>query len=247
MANTYKVKRGMVFWYNLDERIDKNSAPVITVNGKVCRDHRQYGMRHWLVISNNAGNSTSPTCNVVPITGACGKANIPTHVSVTFRGRKFEALCEQIMTINSVSLLDYSYTLSEADMKNVEKALMVQFDFSQMLCGVATDIEPMLIKTQQRLEKLMAQFENNMKLLMEGHEKRLSALLKSDESRQQMPAAGPSSKKPIGLQIRSAKKLSQIEKFISRYPGVAPKPEMTSKADVTLKKESTNNLDMSYV
>lgn len=243
MANTYKVKRGMVFWYNLDERIDKNTPPMITVHNKEYPDHRQYGMRHWLVISNNIGNFTSPTCNVIPITGSLGKANIPTHVPVTFRGRRFEALCEQTMTINTISLQDYAYTLSETDIRNVEKALLVQFDLSQTQC-MDTDIDD-----QQRLESLMVQFGNHMKSFMECYEKRLTAILKIEESQKQMKVqnvleAGqattnktfqhpthsnePDAEKLINSRVSSKKKLTQIEKFNARYPGAALNPQMDS-------------------
>lgn len=235
MANTYNVKRGMVFWYNLDERIDKNSTPAIIVNGKECPDHRQYGIRHWLVISNNMGNSTSPTCNIVPITGAYGKANIPTHVPVTFHGRKFEVLCEQSMTVNSVSLQDYVYTLSATDLRNVESALMVQFDLSKMQSSAA-DIEPILPEAQQ---------------LMEGYEKRRPTLLKSEENELQVaPRKAPESKqtthpprdngtktKPTGPQVPANKKLSQIEKFNARYPDVVSKSKMACKETEELPKE----------
>lgn len=247
MANTYKVKRGMVFWYNLDERINKNSAPAIIVNGKEYPDHRQYGMRHWLVTSNNIGNCTSPTCNVVPITGAYGKANIPTHVPVTFRRRKFEVLCEQIMTINLISLQDYAYTLSETDLRNVEKALMVQFDLSKTQSDADADMEPMLPKARQRIE---------------GYEKRLPALLKSEELKLQVAAQKTleskqtaakkdfqhptrsnctETKKPAAPQVPANKKLSQIDKFNARYPDVAPKPKTACKeTEEALKKEAAS-------
>lgn len=260
MANTYKVKRGMVFWYNLDERIDKNAAPAIIANGKECPDHRQYGMRHWLIISNNMGNSSSPTCNAVPITGAYGKANIPTHVPVSFRGRKFEVLCEQVMTVNIVSLREYAYTLSDADMKNVDKALMIQFDLSQAQSGAVDGAEPMLLETKQHMEQLMNQFENKIKSLMDGYEKRLSDLLKSIESKPQAPVQdaiepkqagekktfqhpthnnGTKSSKSTGPRVPMNKHLSQIEKFNARYPDAVPKGKMDCKETGESQKKET--------
>lgn len=261
MANTYKVKRGMVFWYNLDERVDKNADPAIIVNGKERPDHRQYGMRHWLVISNNIGNSSSPTCNAVPITGAYGKANIPTHVPVLFRGRKFEVLCEQVMTVNTVSLQEYAYTLSDADMKNVDKALMIQFDLSQAQSGAVDDAQPMLIEAQRRMEQLMNQFENKNVSLMDEYEKQLSGLLKSIELKLQAPVqdaiepkhAGQTktfqhpthnndtkSSKSTGPRVPANKHLSQIEKFNARYPEAAHTLKMNCKETEKPQKKETD-------
>lgn len=241
MANTYKVKRGMVFWYNLDERIDKNSRPMVLVDGKEYPDHRQYGMRHWLVVSNDEGNASSPTCTAVPITGANGKTNIPAHATVTFRGRKFEVLCEQIMTVNIVSLKEYAYTLSDNDMRNVDRALAVQCSLTQ--AANPSETESRLLQAEQRMENLISLFENSLKDIVEGYEKRLASLAKEAGSIQAPPCKETAGKKPpkkksvsdkefnhpthpatggvsgkSGPRVPSHKHLSQIEKFNARYP-----------------------------
>ena len=246
MANTYRVKRGMVFWYNLDERIDKNSSPTVLVDGKEYPDHRQYGMRHWLVISNDEGNTSSPTCNAVPITGSTSKANIPSHATVTFRGRKFEVICEQMTTVNIVSLKEYAYTLSEQDMRNVDRALAVQCALT--LGQNSTEIEKRLLQMEQRMEKMLGLYESSLTKIVDGYEKRLAELPKNDSGNQKplcqesgknkadKKGDGRSSKKfshpthPVGndaeakssSRVPAHKHLTQIEKFNARYPDAIP-------------------------
>lgn len=246
MANTYKIRRGMIFWYNLDERIDKNSRPTILIDGKEYPDHRQYGMRHWLVVSNDDGNVSAPTCTVVPITGANSKANIPAHATVSFRERNFEVLCEQIMTVNIVSLKEYAYTLSEHDMHKVDQALAVQC--SLVLASNSSEIEQRLLQLEQRMEALLSQYETAIKNIITGYEKSLEEL-KNTSSNNQIPAckipieknytengktsSNKESKCPAHPAIAGKtgnsdprvpvnKHLSQIEKFNTRYPNVAP-------------------------
>ena len=246
MANTYRVKRGMVFWYNLDERIDKNSHPTILVDGKEYPDHRQYGTRHWLVISNDDGNASSPTCNAVPITGSTSKANIPSHATVTFRGRKFEVICEQMTTVNIVSLKEYAYTLSEQDMRNVDRALAVQCALTSRLNS--TEIENRLLQMEQRMEKMLCLYENSLKEIVAGYEKRLAELSKNDggnqkplcqepnrsqlvKKEQERPGkefshpshpTGNGAEAKSGPRIPAHKRMTQIEKFNARYSGVVP-------------------------
>lgn len=257
MANTYRVKRGMVFWYNLDERIDKNSNPTVLVDGKEYPDHRQYGMRHWLVISNDGGNSSSPTCNVVPITGVTSKASIPAHATVTFHGRKFEVLCEQIMTVNIVSLQKYAYTLSDYNMRNVDKAIAVQCALTPV--RNSSEIERGLLQMEQRMEKVLCLYENSLKEIVAGYEERLAELSKSSSGNRKHTCQEPNEEKtaeieagrsgkefshpshPVGngAEVKSGprvpayKHLTQIEKFNTRYPDAIPgtKPDPAAPAD----------------
>lgn len=247
MTNTYRVKRGMVFWYNLDDRVDKNSNPTVLVDGKEYPDHRQYGMRHWLVVSNNGGNTSSPTCNAVPITGATSKTNIPSHATVTFRGRKFEVICEQTTTVNIVSLKDYAYTLSEYDMRNVDRALAVQYALTSG--QNSSEIESRLLQMEQRMEKILCLYENSLKGIVAGYEKRLAELSKSDDGNQKFSCQEPNRNKTVkkahgclskelshssqpvenndevnsGSRVPAHKRLTQIEKFNARYSNVIPR------------------------
>lgn len=246
MANTYRIKRGVVFWCNLDERINKNSNPTVLVDKKEYPDHRQYGMRHWLVVSNDMGNLSSPTCTVVPITGATSKTSIPAHATVTFRGRKFDVLCEQIMTVNIVSLKEYAYTLSEHDMRNVDKALAVQCALTSV--QNSSEIENRLLQMEQRMEKLLCLYENSLNKIIADYEKRLAELSKNDDGNQKVLCEEPDRDKTVkkgedlsskefshpshpvgndadvksGSQAPVHKHLTQIEKINVRYLGGIP-------------------------
>lgn len=131
MTNDYKIRRGMVFWYDLDDNIDKNNVPPLIVKGKnnQCdqyKDYRQYGMRHWLVVSNDLGNKSAPTCNIVPMTSSSNKSQLPTHVQFSYNNEQLAILCEQPMTVNSISLQQYAFKLPHDIMAQVTRALAIQ-------------------------------------------------------------------------------------------------------------------------
>lgn len=117
-----KVKRGMVFTYNINPNVDKKDVSN--------NDHLQYGNRDFLVVSNDTNNSYSPTCNIVPITTSSTKQDIPTHVEFMYRNRKLIILCEHVYTINIEDLYKYNYTVSDEVMNRVNKALAVQFNLN---------------------------------------------------------------------------------------------------------------------
>ncbi len=102
----------MVFWFNIDDSIDKMSDPKVVVKNREFNDCRQYGNRNWLVVSNDGGNDGS-ICNIVPITSSDSKSYIPTHVVFTCKGKQLTVLCEQMMTVNCVQLQEYDYTVSD--------------------------------------------------------------------------------------------------------------------------------------
>lgn len=127
-----KVKRGMVFSYNINPEVDKFNVPKIVLNnGKEIDDSRQYGYRDFLVISNDTNNSFSPTCNIIPITTSTTKSDIPTHVKFNYFGKELTVLCEQIYTIHVQELYKYEYTLSDEILSKVEDALAVQLNMNR--------------------------------------------------------------------------------------------------------------------
>lgn len=137
----YKVKRGMVFWYE----------PLPTP-GKTCV---QQGHRPWLVVSNDMGNISSPTCNIVPMTTE-DKVPIPTHVPTYVRGNKNYILCEQAITIDQDSLKDYYCCMTEETMEKVDEALAIQF-------GIKPKVICQDFSTSNLVEKLEEMFEGIIK------------------------------------------------------------------------------------
>lgn len=106
-----EIKRGEIYYANL--------CPIL--------GSEQGGVRPVLILQNNMGNHFSPTTIVAAITSRETKIGMPTHVKVTTSGlnRKSIVLLEQIRTIDKTRLLEYVGSFDRANMKQVEKALIV--------------------------------------------------------------------------------------------------------------------------
>lgn len=102
----------MIFWYEPPKSLVKTSV--------------QQGRRPWLVISNDEGNISAPTCNIVPTTTE-DKTHIPTHVTCWFNGQKNTILCEQCITVDQNVLKDFICVLTDETMSKVEEALSIQY------------------------------------------------------------------------------------------------------------------------
>ena len=107
------IKRGDVFYAELN--------PVV---GSV-----QGGTRPVLIISNDIGNSHSPTVIIAAITGRTQtKAKLPTHTEVKdVEGldRDSIILLEQIRTIDKQRLKNHMGTMPDNIMARVDKALAI--------------------------------------------------------------------------------------------------------------------------
>ena len=125
MGKTYtRIQRGQVYWFNPAE-VYGESLEFTAFNGRTYKSSVQNFNRPWLVTSNNEGNSSSPTCNIVPITLE-DKTEIPVHVKFTYEGKRQTILCEQPKTVDCLALKDYMYTVSDSIMEQVEKAIAIQ-------------------------------------------------------------------------------------------------------------------------
>lgn len=89
----------------------------------------QGGCRPVLVIQNNVGNHFGPTLIVAPITSRFNKkANQPTHfalMGVNNLTSPSVVLAEQILTIDKSRVIKYLGKVSEEQMQNIDKAIMV--------------------------------------------------------------------------------------------------------------------------
>ena len=115
--------RGQVFYYN----------PVwgLYGRGNEPKNHQSNGSlefkkRPYLIISNDKGNFSAPTCNVIPITTR-DNIVIPSQVKFIFNGRNQVILTEQITTCNIKDLGEYCYTVSEEVLDKVQQGLQIQF------------------------------------------------------------------------------------------------------------------------
>ena len=89
----------------------------------------QGGIRPVLIISNDIGNSHSPTVIIAAITGKTQtKAKLPTHTEVKDvegLGRDSIILLEQIRTIDKQRLKNHMGTMPNNIMARVDKALAI--------------------------------------------------------------------------------------------------------------------------
>ena len=107
------IKRGDIFYADLN--------PVV--------GSEQGGRRSVLIISNDIGNTHSPTVIIVPITSRVHtKAKLPTHTEVnSFEGldKNSLILAEQICTIDKQRLREYLGTLDRRFIDSADKALAI--------------------------------------------------------------------------------------------------------------------------
>ena len=89
----------------------------------------QSGTRPIIVLQNNAGNRSSPTVIVAPITSKLEKPHLPTHVVLRQSNlpKRSMVLLEQVMTIDQKLLIKEYGEIGEQDTKSVERALKVSF------------------------------------------------------------------------------------------------------------------------
>lgn len=240
MAKDYiRLKRGMVFTYNIDPSVDKYEIPKIKLNnGKEIQDHLQYGYRTYLVVSNDTNNASSPTCNIVPMTTKIEKADIPTHVNITYRGNELTILCEHIYTVNTMELFKYEYTLAPEVMDRVDEAIAVQLNLSNKVCNsnvtLALDKIESIISgiVAQRVEELTkpikaneVDIEDAVLRIGEGLVNLLSEPTSAKESKEVTVTSNEVTEPPKTSQVVKTKeepkkpkgRESQVDKFYRKY------------------------------
>ena len=115
MNRTDPVRRGDIFFADL--------SPVV--------GSEQGGVRPVLIIQNDAGNRHSPTVIAAAITSRLGKANLPTHITVSAKNcgltRDSIVLLEQIRTLDKTRLRERMGRLDEPAMAKIDGAIAVSF------------------------------------------------------------------------------------------------------------------------
>lgn len=152
MAKQYtRVRRGMVFWFNPSSVYNQDNQFLVG-NDRKYPTHLQMENRPWMVVSNDEGNNTSPTCNIVPITLE-DKNPIPSHVKFIYEGKQQTVLCEQVRTVDSMALKNFIYIVSDEVLAEVERALAIQFAIRPSI----STADFTLNTTLKHLEKIIAQ------------------------------------------------------------------------------------------
>lgn len=110
----YKIHRGDIFWI----RQDLNSV------GSEIRKNRPA-----IIVSNDRNNTYSETVEIVYLTTA-EKKPMPTHIVINTMGKQSTALCECVYTVDKARLENYYCTLTDAETKMVDEALLVSLGIS---------------------------------------------------------------------------------------------------------------------
>ena len=105
------IKRGDLVYLNFD--------PIV--------GSEQGGPRPAVVVQNDMGNKHAPTVIIAPVTSKNKKSNLPTHVKLTSHilERNSMALLEQLKTVDKSRIDSYIGTLSDEEMKMIDKALRI--------------------------------------------------------------------------------------------------------------------------
>ena len=119
MKDNWNYRRGDIYLVDLGKNIGSE----------------QGGCRPVLAIQNNVGNHYGPTLIVAPITSRFWKkANQPTHSvleGVPNLTSPSVVLTEQIITIDKTRVMKYLGKVSEEQMNNIDKAIMVSLNLGQ--------------------------------------------------------------------------------------------------------------------
>lgn len=178
MVVSQRVKRGMVFWYSLNNWVDKNSSPTIELEGKKYIDSLEYGNRPWLVVSCDEINRKNRLCTVVPLSSSLSNYddNSPNKVHIYFMGRNTTILCEQIRTINSIELQEYANTLSDEVMDMVDKGIRYSLGVKESIEDImsSSSVSEALSQIDSVIEKVIK--SRIQKELEEINKNRMSAI-----------------------------------------------------------------------
>lgn len=112
-------------------------------NGEVGSEIRSG--RPGVIVSNDLNNRHSAFVEIVYLTTK-DKKPLPTHVHVESSGVSATALCEQVVTVDKSRLSTYICTLTSAEMKDVEKSIVISLGLDDY---VAASKESALDPTRQ--------------------------------------------------------------------------------------------------
>jgi len=103
------MKRGEVWWVDLDP----------SVGGEIQKK------RQAVIVSNDAANKHLNRLQVVPLTSKIGRI-YPSEARITLGGTPGKAMADQLTTVSKLRLFDLEGTLSDREMRDIERAIKVQ-------------------------------------------------------------------------------------------------------------------------
>lgn len=90
--------------------------------------------RPAIVVSNDVGNEYSRVVEVVFLTTR-DKKPLPTHVAINSARHPSIALCEQIDTVDKERIGNYINEVTQAELKEIERALLISLDIASNIKG----------------------------------------------------------------------------------------------------------------
>jgi len=103
------MKRGEVWWVNFEPSVGSETRKI----------------RPAVIVSNNSANTHLNRVQVVPLTSNTGKC-YPSEAVVVFNNAENKVMADQIATVDKQRLQSMAGSISNKDMKLVERAIKVQ-------------------------------------------------------------------------------------------------------------------------
>jgi mRNA interferase MazF len=107
----WAMKRGEVWWIDFGP----------SVGGEIKKK------RPAVIISNDAANKHLNRVQVAPLTSKIGRV-YPSEALVTFKGKQNKAMADQLTTVSKLRLINRGGRLTDAEMRQVERAVKVQLN-----------------------------------------------------------------------------------------------------------------------
>lgn len=126
--------------------------------------------RPALVVSNNTGNYHSDIVSIVWLTTA-EKKDLPTHCKILCKTLS-TAICEQVVTISQNRLGEYIRTVTEKEMKAIDKCLMIALGLKpDVTCNESDESQ---VADLEMMLKCAEKASEERRLLLEDSQKQLS-------------------------------------------------------------------------
>ena len=125
--------------------------------------------RPAVVISNKENNENSDIVEIVYMT-LKPKKDLPTHVKIKATGKLSTVLCEQVSTVSTERLGEFVGKCTDAEMKDIDVALMISLQLDDIVMQVKRDKETIEMQRKELtdLRKELANKEAKIRKMEEN-------------------------------------------------------------------------------
>lgn len=123
----YFAMRGIEKTERRQKKMSFKRGDIYYIGGGLTTGSEQRPGRPVIIVSNDKGNATSQTVEVVYLTTQ-PKHDLPTHVVIRSLDRESIAICEQITTVATERIGSYKGRVTDTEMANLEIAMLVSLD-----------------------------------------------------------------------------------------------------------------------